>query len=91
MASQDETTILAQLSNTRAAIDKVVTGISSVGDYTIGGKKVDRSRLLEALTRREERLVAQLDMIPDEEITTMDVEAVSQLGAEDIEYREEPD
>lgn len=87
--AQDETTILAQLSNTRAAIDRVIAGIASVGDYTSGGLRFNRADPLTALTKREERLVAQLGDLSYDEISTSDVEDVSQLGESSIEFEED--
>lgn len=86
--AENESTMLAQLSSTRAALDRLLAGIASAGDYTHGGKTVRRADLLRFLTDREKWLSARLDEIPAEEISTMDWDA-STLGEIDAEYVEE--
>lgn len=88
--AQDESTIAAQLSNCRAALDRVCAGVASVGDYRWGGKQVSHAAVIAALTGRERELVRQLDELPEIVVGTSDIGAVTDLGdASAVEYVED--
>ena len=84
--TRNETTILAEMSTTQAAIATLLGGVGAAGDYRIGEKQVNRAMLLRELQARMTALREELDAVPSMAISTVDVENVSQLGAVDIEY-----
>jgi len=83
--AQNEATILAALSSTRAALARVLTGLGTAGDFKLDGTAHTFTGAIEALTRREEMLVKQLNSIPHVEVGHV-ATSVDAFGNEYGEY-----
>jgi hypothetical protein len=88
--ARTEAAILADMSNTNAAIARIVsaTGAGGLGDFSAGNLKMNRAASIGVLEARITRLQDELNNCPAESITTMDFEWDAQ-GGDQTEYVEE--